>query len=270
MAILQPLMQITTMAEHGYLSNNQHIKIRVQGPFGLFTTPCSRARGEKISYPVPTASALAGILRSVCSSPSINWVVEKCRVMSRIRYTDFSTDNPFVNRFGDRYIYQCLQNCDYIIYAYYKFREEFPQRSEDFKYGKYNERIRKFLANEGQRDIYLGCREFRGYLVPVNSEEKGYYDDFGEIDLGIMFHSYQMPTFDDPYRYALLSHLTMKNGIIEYPKAKECELRRRLFKEIPYNPKPYDYYNDGEDESNDFELIPFQNRGKRKKKRKSQ
>ena len=53
---------------------------------------------------------------------------------------------------------------------------------------------KRMIAKGGRRDVYLGTRECQAYAEPcVYGEGKGAYDDRGEIDLGVMFHSFAYP-----------------------------------------------------------------------------
>lgn len=243
------------MSEHGFKRNNQHVRVFVKGNFALFTDPLSRISGEKISYSIPTYSALQGLMRHIYSDPSIEWIIDECRVLNRIRYESRGVWNPYVRDPGDIYTYQYLRDCSYEIKAHYVFNNNYPQLKGDFKFGKHNQLLRQAIKAGGERDLCFGCRECQAYIVDGVAGTKGYYDEFGEIDFGVMFHSYVMPTYKDPHRYALLWSAKMIDGVIKYPKPDECELRRQLFKEKVFNPKPM-LTNDEWEIRNEPKFIP--------------
>ena len=87
----------------------------------MFTDPINRLSAEKISYPVPTYAALQGLLRHIYSHPSIVWVVDECRILSRIEYRATPIYNPYKGGVGDRVTYQYLSNVAYEIKAHYVF-----------------------------------------------------------------------------------------------------------------------------------------------------
>ena len=61
------------------------IEFQVSGRYALFTDPLSKVGGEKCSYHVPTYEALKGIAKSIYWKPTLIWVIDKVRVMKRIR-----------------------------------------------------------------------------------------------------------------------------------------------------------------------------------------
>ena len=84
--------------------------------------------------------------------------------------------------------------------------------------------------------MFLGKRECVAYIKECNfDDEKSYYDDRQEIDFGIMFHSFIYPTPQDKHLKANLSHIIMKNGVIEYERPENCKLHR-VVREMEYTP----------------------------------
>src|SRR5690625_8021004 len=61
------------------------IEFEVYGDYALFTNPLTRMGGEKSSYPVPTYSALRGIVESLYWKPSLKMIVDSVRIMNPIR-----------------------------------------------------------------------------------------------------------------------------------------------------------------------------------------
>jgi len=61
------------------------IDFTVSGRFALFTDPLTKIGGEKCSYHIPTYEALKGVAKSIYWKPTFVWVIDKVRVMRRIR-----------------------------------------------------------------------------------------------------------------------------------------------------------------------------------------
>ncbi len=49
------------------------------------------------------------------------------------------------------------------------------------------------IERGGRRDVFLGTRECQGYVEPCKFGEKGFYDDYGEMSFGLMFHGFDYP-----------------------------------------------------------------------------
>ena len=60
-------------------------EFKVFGRFALFTDPLTKIGGEKCSYHIPTYEALKGVAKSVYWKPTFIWVIDKVRIMRRIR-----------------------------------------------------------------------------------------------------------------------------------------------------------------------------------------
>lgn len=61
------------------------IEYRLWGIRALFTDPITKVGGEKYTYPVPTYQAIKGITESIYWKPTIEWHVDKIRIMKPIR-----------------------------------------------------------------------------------------------------------------------------------------------------------------------------------------
>ena len=63
------------------------LRLRCSGPLAIFTRP--ELKTERFSYPVPTPSALRGILEAVLWKPAICWRIQRIQVLNEIKYTSF-------------------------------------------------------------------------------------------------------------------------------------------------------------------------------------
>ena len=77
----------------------------------------------------------------------------------------------------------------------------------------------------GRRDIFLGTRECQGYVEPcVYGQAESYYQDRGEIDLGILYHSFAYPGETGRNELGVrLWHAKMINGEICFPAPEDCD-----------------------------------------------
>ena len=60
-------------------------RIIVEADYALYTRP--ECKVERVTYPVPTPSALEGMLKAVFWKPAIRYVIDKIVVFNPIRYT---------------------------------------------------------------------------------------------------------------------------------------------------------------------------------------
>ncbi len=62
------------------------IKLKVWGDFACFTRPEMKA--ERVSYDVPTPSAVRGIIEAIYWKPQIRWIVDRIHVLKPIRFAN--------------------------------------------------------------------------------------------------------------------------------------------------------------------------------------
>ena len=61
------------------------LSIRAKGPLAIFTRP--ELKTERVSYELPTPSAVRGIFEAICWKPAIKWHVERIYVFNEISFT---------------------------------------------------------------------------------------------------------------------------------------------------------------------------------------
>ena len=61
------------------------IKVSITGDFACWTRP--ELSVERVSYDVPTPSALVGVLEAVYWKPAIRWVIDRIHVLKPIKWT---------------------------------------------------------------------------------------------------------------------------------------------------------------------------------------
>lgn len=213
------------------------ISFRVWGRYALFTDPVTKIGGEKCSYHVPTYEAIKGVLKSIYWKPTLIWHVDKIRVMKPLR-TQTKGTKPLAWRGGNSLaIYTFLHDVEYQVQAHFEWNEYRPELYKDRIDGKHYSIANRMLEKGGRQDIFLGVRDCQAYVEPCRfGGGKGAYDDIDELAFGLMFHGFDYP--DETGKNELVSrfwHATMRHGILEFLRAKECKIRRVIRKMTPKN-----------------------------------
>lgn len=210
------------------------VEFEVSGDYGLFSDPLTRVGGEKCSYHIPTYEALKGILASVYWKPTIIWYIDAVRVMNHIR-TEVKGIRPIkYNGGNDLSYYTYLRDCRYQVRAHFEWNLNRPELAADRNENKHHCIARRMIEKGGRRDIFLGTRECQGYVEPcVFGKGTGAYDDLDELGFGLMYHG--ITYADEAYSADTMGKMTanfwypvMKNGIITFPKPRECPLHKTL------------------------------------------
>ncbi len=220
------------------------VELEFYGKYALFSDPITRVGGEKFSYQVPTYQAIKGMLESVYWKPTFIWVIDAVRVMNRIQ-TEGKGIRPIKMGGGnDLAYYTYLKEVRYQVLAHFEWNENLPNLQNDRNENKHHNIAKRCIEKGGRRDIFLGTRECQGYAGPCEfGSGKGYYDDYGELNLGFMFHGIDYPS-ENPSKGAdgKPSHnldvrfcpYIMQDGIIVFPPPDAPSLQRRtVFKNQP-------------------------------------
>lgn len=217
---------------------HQHtVELEVYGDYALFTDPVTRVGGEKCSYQVPTYEALRGILSSVYWKPTFKWYIDEVRIMNQIRmecrgirpihYQDAGNDLSY---------YTYLADVRYQVRAHFEWNMYRPDLAGDRSTGKHMEVLRTALERGGRRDIFLGTRDCQALAEPcVFGNGRGYYDDSGMKDFGIMLHGITYPEDNAmPGRMGQMRvrmwDAVMEDGVIRFPRPDECKMVKDIRK----------------------------------------
>jgi len=171
------------------------VDFAVWGKYALFTDPLTKIGGEKSSYQIPTYEALKGILSSVYWKPTIVWVIDKVRVMRRIRtQTRGAKPVKYSEGGSDLSIYTYLADVEYQVQAHFEWNPHRQDLAQDRDEKKHYYVAKRMIERGGRRDVFLGTRECQGYVEPCAfGEGKGDYDGYGELAFGLMFHGFDYP-----------------------------------------------------------------------------
>jgi CRISPR-associated protein Cas5d len=214
------------------------IDFKVTGRFALFTDPLTKIGGEKCSYHIPTYEALKGVAKSAYWKPTFVWVIDKVRVMRRIR-TQSKSMKPLVFSGGNSLaIYTYLADVEYQVQAHFEWNQHRKDLVDDQDTDKHWHVARRMVEKGGRQDIFLGTRECQGYVEPCTfGEGKGEYDGCGELAYGLMFHGFDYP--DETGVNELHSRFwrpVMMDGVVTFPKPEGCTVRKFVREMIPNPP----------------------------------
>lgn len=205
------------------------LEFRLWGRYALFTDPITKIGGEKCSYQIPTYEALKGIAESIYWKPTFVWVIDRLRVMKRIR-TQTKGMKPLKYSKGgnDLSIYTYLSDVEYQVEAHFEWNPHRPDLAKDRDDTKHHPIALRMLDRGGRRDIFLGTRECQGYVQSCSfGSGEGDYDDLDELAFGVMFHGFDYP--DETGKDELHSRFwrpVMKEGVVAFIPPRECMIRK--------------------------------------------
>lgn len=218
------------------MKHRNTVEFVVYGNYALFSDPITRVGGEKFSYQIPTYQALKGILESVYWKPTLIWYIDEARVMNKIQ-TQSKGMRPikYASDGNDLAYYTYLKDACYQVRAHFEWNEHRLELIHDRNEHKHHNIAKRMIELGGRRDIFLGTRECQGYVEPcVFGEGEGFYEDYGELNFGVMVHGFDYPdeTGKDEMSVRLWKSAKMDNGYIKFPKPNDDspEIMRRFIK----------------------------------------
>jgi CRISPR-associated protein Cas5d len=215
------------------------IKLHVWGDRACFTRP--EMKVERVSYDIPTPSAVRGIMEAIYWKPAIRWQVDKIHVINPIKFENvrrnelgsklppsaikkamkdgISPVQNIIETDRQQRAALILRDVEYVFEAHFEFIS-----SEDNNIGKHLDMFNR-RAKIGQcfHQPCFGCREF-----PVNFELlKGGLPEsqlVGEKDLGFML--YDMDYSNKRDIKPMFFRAEMRNGVVCIPHIDSEEVKR--------------------------------------------
>lgn len=213
------------------------VRLRVRGGYALFTRP--EMKCERVSYDVPTPSAMRGVLEAIFWKPQIAWVVDKIHVLQPIRFINIRRNEvagkiptAAVKRAmggdGGRLAFDvddgdnrqqraalCLRDVDYLVEAHFvrvRGDEPLPKYYEMFK--------RRAEKGQAFHQPYLGCREFPAdFSYHEGPAPKSPL--VGVQDLGWMLHDIDFADGMKPRFF----RAKLEDGVLKIPAWDAAEVR---------------------------------------------
>lgn len=204
------------------------VQFKVYGKYALFSDPITRPGGEKISYQVPTYQAMKGITESIYWKPTFIWYVDKIRIMKRIQTESKGVRPIKMNGGNELAYYTYLKDVEYQVSAHFEWNKQRPELESDHDENKHHNIAKRCIMQGGRRDVFLGTRECQAYVEPCAfGEGKSDYDNYGEIDFGIMFHGFDYPDETGKQELGIrLWQQKMKDGVINFCDPRKIQSRR--------------------------------------------
>lgn len=220
----------------GKMEYRNTVQFEAFARYALFSDPITRVGGEKFSYQIPTYQAIKGVLESVYWKPTLIWYIDELRVMNKIQ-TQSKGIRPikYTTQANELAYYTYLKNVRYQVQAHFEWNLNRPELDNDRDENKHHNIAKRMIQRGGRRDIFLGTRECQGYVKScVYGQGTGFYDNYGEIDFGLMVHGFDYPdeTGKDTMSVRLWKNAVMRDGIIHFPlpTGDSPEIVRRFIK----------------------------------------
>ncbi|MCL2342705.1 MAG: type I-C CRISPR-associated protein Cas5c [Firmicutes bacterium] len=206
------------------------VQFLVYGRYALFSDPITRTGGEKFSYQTPTYQALKGVIESCYWKPTIIWYIDAVRVLNRIQTESKGIRPVKMNGGNELACYTYLKDVAYQVSAHFEWNEQRPDLAGDRDENKHHNIAKRCIAQGGRRDVFLGTRECQAYVEPcVFGEGEGFYDNYGSLNFGLMFHSFGYPDETGQNELSVrLWHQTMQDSVIEFADPRDVALRRTV------------------------------------------
>jgi len=210
------------------MEKENRVEFKVSGKYALFTDPLTKIGGEKCSYHIPTYEALKGVLSSVYWKPTIIWVIDRVRVMNRIRTQSRSAKPVEYGGGNSLAIYTYLSDVEYQVQAHFEWNMNRTDMEKDRNENKHFFVAKRMIDKGGRRDIFLGARECQAYVEPCKfGEGKSDYDDYGEIAFDLMFHGFDYPDeLGKNELHARFWRPKMVDGKIDFIRPDACTIRK--------------------------------------------
>lgn len=183
------------------------IKLLIEGDYALFSRP--EMKVERVSYDVPTPSALVGLISGIYWHPGVRYVIDRIHVLKPIRFVNIrrnevsekllpsAVKKQMADAEWDISIYtkECisqrasllLKDVHYGVEAHFELTGE---KDEDQTPEKcYNILLRRLRKGQHFAQPFLGCREFPARVTLT--EEIPQSPITGDVDLGYMLYDLQ-------------------------------------------------------------------------------
>lgn len=228
------MMHIISILKKGIYMRNQ-ITYKVYGKYALFTDPVTKIGAEKMSLTLPTYQALKGITESIYFKPTIIWYIDSVRIMKPIKTESKAVRTLKPGGGNDLSYYTYLSDVEYHVKAHFEFNMNRPDLAEDRNENKHYCIAKRCIERGGRRDIFLGARECQAYVEPCEFDEgEGYYDNMGEMDFGLQYHSIVYPDEQSSHEMTVkFWYPKMVNGVINFCRPEECPKERVISNMTP-------------------------------------
>lgn len=206
-------------------------RLYIRGPSACFTRP--EMKVERVTYEVPTPSAMRGVLEAIFWKPAFRWIIERIDVLEPISFETIRR-NEVGNRISPRSGYLLiekerqqraalvLKDVAYVIYAHQELTGKEPEGNDIKKL----EAIFERRAKKGQyfHHPYLGTREFALSEFRLLKEGEKLQPIQESKDLGWMLYDLDFSQPKNPQ--PLFFNAKLQEGVLRVPHPHSEEVKR--------------------------------------------
>ncbi|MEM8993501.1 MAG: type I-C CRISPR-associated protein Cas5c [Acidobacteriota bacterium] len=212
------------------------LRARAWGDLACFTRPTQKV--ERVTFEVPTPSAVRGLLEAILWKPAICWKVKRIHVLKPIRFISFrrneverrvaSVSSKLIKNGGPPPRYYAdedrsqrntvaLRDVDYVFEASMELTERAGPGDNMTKFvDMFERRVRK---GQSFHQPYFGCREMAAHFGPVDEKTPPAIDD--DRDLGVMLWDID---FSAKVNRARVFRARLDRGVVSVPEDPEATL----------------------------------------------
>lgn len=210
------------------------VSYEIQGEFGLFTDPVSKAGGEKNTYLLPTYGALREITRALYWKPTFNWIIDAVRIMNPInteihgqKLISYNDDKA-----SDRAIYNMLRKPRYQVLAHFEWDMEQVNLQKDRNLKKHLEMTNRKIKDGAYKQPHFGVSMCPADAYPMEfGEGPGAYDNIPNMDFGRMFHSMVYPTLTSDLNIrSTFWTPKVENGVIHFVRPDDPAIESKIIR----------------------------------------
>ena len=183
------------------------IKILIEGDYALFSRP--EMKVERVSYDVPTPSALTGLISNIYWHPGVKYIIDTIHVLRPVQFVNIrrnevsekllpSAVKKQMDGLADDisiYTKECisqrasllLENVLYGVEAHFELTDEKDEEQTPEKC--YNILLRRLRKGQHFAQPCLGCREFPARVTLTDEIPQSPIT--GDVDLGYMLYDLQ-------------------------------------------------------------------------------
>jgi CRISPR-associated protein Cas5d len=214
------------------------LSLRANGPLAIFTRP--ELKTERVSYEVPTPSAVRGIFEAICWKPAIQWHVERIYVLNEIAFTPIKRNElnskatiptkqmmDVGKRDSSRGVYGlnvepdraqrntiALRNVDYQFDAFFTLTGRAGKDDNIYKFiDMFSRRVE---GGQHFHQPYFGCRECIADVQAPLGNPKDHAIPLTK-ELGIMLWDIEFGTGEKRKNTPMFFNAKITDGIIEVP-----------------------------------------------------
>jgi CRISPR-associated protein Cas5d len=218
------------------------VRLKIFGDYACFTRP--EMKSERVSYDVPTPSAIRGILEAVHWKPALSWRVDAVHVMRPMKFENIRRNElgskissgtvrgvmnkgqgpleVFIEEDRQQRASLVLKDVEYYVEAHFALTDK---AGPDDSPGKHLDIFNRRLA-KGQ--VYhrpcLGCREFPAFVEPTETIPASRLADSpdGNRDLGWMLYDLDYSNNHTP----MFFRAKLDKAVLRIPERDSPEVRR--------------------------------------------